>query len=215
MKYIYKENELSSILTNIIREEISRSKKLNEGLWQGLKNIARVGATAVLNPAYSFSKSANWAENFLSPTGNETLKSSYRDLKNFLGFEGGNKNKNKKENSGKKNTEQQEKQKASESEAVNKSDIRKKYGEPETVGNMGSRLTEKEDIIIDDFLGSGKSETFKKHYKEKNQERSNSIFNKKLEVLKKDCGYNSERGKKLFETWLVERDSAYEKYIKG
>ena len=213
MKYIFKESELNAVLKNIIAEEILRSTRINEGFGRFLKNVGKLALGATLAPGNLAGDAINKYGNLISPTGNETLKSTFNDVKDFLGFENGVKNKDNKLTDLK--TEKRKKEEQGFETAYSKSDIRKKYGEPETLGGMGSNLDKKKDIVIDNFLGSGKSEVFKKHYYEKSQGRIDSIFNKKLEELKKNSGYNTERGKKLFEAWLVERDAAYEKYIRG
>ena len=204
-KYIIKESELKSAIRKIVAEELFR----NQGWgWLGNKliNLAKFGAKSMISPASAAGDITRKLSNVTS--GQEGLGIA-KDLNDLVGqksnnYYGGEKPKN---NSSEKGGNSED------ADAGNIYDIKKIYGVPEIKGNK--QLKEKEPIVIEDFLGTGKKIVTKKpHYLEQNQNGPMSVFNQKLKELRSNVGGDANEGAFMLEVWLTKRDIAYEKYIK-
>lgn len=221
VKYILKENELSAMIQEIVSEELS--DMVSEGLLHVLgttaKNVAKTGAMGVAAPMLLADRGFTKLGKIVN--GNDTMIGAAKD---FFGIGGGtgttrtggkNDTKGKNGNGNSKNGRQ------------TANETRRNYGEPETRGGLGRRLEERMDIIVHDFLGSGEDVNFGRHYWERNQDETNSVWSRRL----RRAGEGIQRARdrmvdhrriegyirqyeRDFRRWLRDRDRAYEQYIR-
>ena len=203
-KYILKESELYSVLSEIITEELSNA--LDEGfignVFKGAGRLAGNGLVAALNPGGAVKSVYDY---MLNP--NKTIIGTVRDT---LGSNGTT---NKNTQTGKSTKTRQEKAQEK-TRSLNR--LKYNYGEPETdVAFGGRRKIRKERIIVNNFLGTNEDKDFGTHYVEKNQNSDNSFWSRKLREAEEEVNTNRNPRRAIrvvtreLNDWLKERDEAY------
>ena len=201
-KYIIKESELRSVLSEIITEELS--SVVNESL---LGTIGKLGYYT-LNPSALASRVG-------TSIANGTVA---RDTMNTLGGLGIGRMLGKQTATGKNNngTKPKTRQEKAKEKRRNLNILKYNYGEPETdVVFGGRRKIRKQRIIVNNFLGTDESKDFGTHYVEKNQNSENSLWSKKLKEAEEEVSTNNNPRRAIrvvsreLNDWLKERDEAY------
>ena len=227
-KYIFKESELSSILNNIIMEEINKS--INEGVFKALGNAAlntaAFGAKAMLSPLTAAGSVISKLSNITN--GNDTIGGTVSD------FFGGPATGSSSSSSSGGSRRQTRSQKQSERYRAGR-DVSFEYGRPETIPGWGNRLKldKKTEIVVPEEVldntgkcvqwGSktGQWGSFGKHYHDEGDRMWQRVFKDKENALIRNCRNNQSKlerlkrkYKRILLNWLKDRDMAYEEYIK-
>lgn len=205
-KYVLKESELYSVLSEIITEELSNA--LDEGfignVFKGAGRLAGNGLVAALNPGGAVKSVYDY---MLNP--NKTIVGTVRDTLRSNGTT------NKNTQTGKSTKPKTRQEKAQEkTRSLNR--LKYNYGEPETdVVFGGRRKLRKERIIVNNFLGTNEDKDFGTHYVEKNQNSDNSFWSRKLREAEEEVNTNRNPRRAIrvvtreLNDWLKERDEAY------
>lgn len=213
VKYILRESELRSAIEKVVKEELNEG--LGHALGSALLNTAKYAALGAIAPGALISKGITKADDIMG--GNSTVGGTINDF--FGSGPNGSGRGSSSSSKTKKSSEQIEKERR-----ANTATIKKEYGEPATEAGLGRRLERKERMVVDNFLGSGESVDFGRHYREVNQDANNSVWMRKL--IRAEQAINNAQNQnrveryrrqyyRRFREWLNERDKAYEAYIKS
>lgn len=207
-KYILKESELRSVMSEIIMEELSLA--MNESFFKNaVKATGKLvgnGLGAALDPGDAINKFyTNMTDKNKTITG--AIGRAF-DEKSGTSNKNGVKYKKEKE----KSKTRQEKRKE---KTRNITYLKYNYGEPKTDVAFGGRKIRKERIVVSDYLGTGQEMNFGVHFVEKNQNSQNSIWSSKLREAQEEVSGNMNQQRAIrfvtreLKEWLKERDLAY------